>query len=70
MRNHLSIFTNCSFTRRSKFKIVLSENKRKVSSTNRVVSNCVASGRLLIYIKNNIGSREEPAAHHMILLGY
>ena len=60
MRNHLSMLINCSFTRRSKFKILLFESKRKVSSANRVVSNCVASGRSLIYIKNNIGPGEEP----------
>ena len=60
MQNHLSIFSNCSFTRRSKFKILLSESKRKVSSANSVVSNCEASGKSLMYIKNKIGPREEP----------
>ena len=45
MRNHLSMFSNCSFPWRSKFKILLSESKKQVSSAYRVVSNCVASGR-------------------------
>ena len=60
MQNHLSMFFNCSFTRRCKFKILLSESKRKTASANRVESNCVASGRSLIYIRNKIGPREEP----------